>query len=282
MKKTLLLLSLFFGLSAQADASVVLFNDFSDVSLLKLNASAQAVTTSDGTVLRITPAASNRSGSFFSQSTLRAETFSSYFQFRITNPGGSLFDSNNETGADGIVFVVQSVSSSLGGLGEGMGYKGINHSIGIEFDTWHNSTNHDPYPGSGISNHLGIDINGIVDHGVGSPYTIKVEPRFDNGEIWHSWIDYNGSQVQVRISQTNTRPQDAILTRDLDLVSILGQEDAYVGFTSGTGSDWGNHDILKWEYRDEYSPIAPVTTPEPSTMVLFLTGLLAFFKKRFV
>jgi hypothetical protein len=36
-----------------------------------------------------------------------------------------------------------------------------------------------------------------------------------------------------------------------------------VGFTSGTGSDYGNHDIISWEYRSEFRPI-----PEPSSLAL--------------
>ncbi|OGP50033.1 MAG: hypothetical protein A2Y79_01440 [Deltaproteobacteria bacterium RBG_13_43_22] len=54
----------------------------------------------------------------------------------------------------------------------------------------------------------------------------------------------------------------------LNLQSILWRA---VGFTSGTGADWGNHDIFSWEYRDNYNPIQ---TPEPTTMLLFGLGLL--------
>jgi hypothetical protein len=65
------------------------------------------------------------------------------------------------------------------------------------------------------------------------------------------------------------------LSQNLDVASILGQGDAYVGFTSGTWASWGNHDILHWEYRDSFNPIDhnnPV--PEPATMLLLGTGLV--------
>ncbi|MDZ4754283.1 MAG: L-type lectin-domain containing protein [Phycisphaerae bacterium] len=81
------------------------------------------------------------------------------FAFRITDPDGSLFDCNVDTGADGLVFVVQSISSSVGGLGRGIGYAGIQQSVGVEFDTWCNAVNNDP-----SSNHVGINVNGVVDH----------------------------------------------------------------------------------------------------------------------
>jgi hypothetical protein len=66
----------------------------------------------------------------------------------------------------------------------------------------------------------------------------------------------------------------------VDLVSVLGSTNAYVGFTSGTGSAYGNHDVLSWEFRDDYQPI---TTPEGgSTLVALGLGVIALgFASRF-
>ena len=36
------------------------------------------------------------------------------------------------------MFVLQTVSSNVGGVGGGMGYVGIPNSVGIEFDNWNN------------------------------------------------------------------------------------------------------------------------------------------------
>lgn len=249
--------------AATSHGATVIFNDFSDTSLLTLNGWAATTTTGDGTVLRLTPAATSRSGSAFSTATVQTTTFSTYFQFRITDPGGTLFDGNAETGADGIVFVVQSVSSSIGGAGQGIGYSGISPSLGIEIDTWHNSANNDPG-----SNHLGIDLNGNVNHGSGSPYTLEVSPRFDDGNVWHVWVDYDGTTVEVRANQTGVRSATALLSRDVNLSYELGVNNAYIGFTSGTGADWGNHDILYWEYRDNYDPINS-EVPEPATLAIW-------------
>ncbi len=271
------------GATASLHATNITFADFSDPGTLTLNGAAAVTTTSDGAVLRLTPALGSRSGSAFNSETINAGTFSTYFEFRITEPGGTLFDGNTINGADGLVFVVQSVSASIGGAGQGIGYAGIPTSVGVEFDTWHNSYNNDP-----SSNHIGIDINGQVNHGAGSPYTVNIgddsvrEDGFDNGEIWYSWVDYDGATLDVRLSDNNQRPTDAILSRDLDVAGILGVTDAYVGFTSGTGADWGNHDILFWEYHDSYDPITePV--PEPLTFALLgfsLLGLIGIRKRR--
>jgi hypothetical protein len=259
MKIFLIFASLFFT-SFAANATVIKFNDFSDTSILTLNSDAQVTNTSDGNVLRLTPAQIDQAGSVFSSATINASNFSTAFSFRITSPGGTIFDCNTEAGADGIVFVVQSVSSSIGGLGVGIGYSGITNSIGVEFDTWCNQAMNDP-----SSNHVGININGSVNHGSGSPNTVNVTPNFDNDGIWYAWVDYNGTLLEVRVSQTNVRPTTAILTRNLDVPTILGQTSAYVGFTSGTGADWGNHDILSWEYRDQFNPVGAEVTINPTS-----------------
>lgn len=254
------------------NAAVTTFSDFSDTSLLDLNGNATTTTTSDGTVLRLTSATANQSGSAFSLTTVNAATFSTFFKFRITNPGGTIFDCNQKSGADGLVFAAQAVSSSVGGLGQGIGYDGIAKSVGVEFDTWCNQANNDP-----SSNHIGIDLNGSVNHGTGSPNTVNVATDFDDGNVWFAWIDYNGTTMDVRANQTGVRSATPLLSRDFDLTALMGQPNAYIGFTSGTGADWGNHDILSWEYRDSFNPIqgpGDGTVPEPGSLALLGLGFL--------
>lgn len=255
-------LALLLAVASRATAVGVDFPDFSDTSALTLNGTAMPVTTADGPVLRLTAATGNQSGSAFGSVPINAATFSTFFVFRITDPGGSTFDCNTTTGADGLVFVVQNVSASIGGSGAGIGYAGIGTSIGVEWDTWCNSANNDP-----DSNHVGIDLNGAVDHGTGAPFTLGVTPDFDDGNLWYAWVDYDGTTLEVRTNQTGIRPSLPDLTRDLDLPTILGSATGFVGFTSGTGAAWGNHDILSWEYRDEFNPVDTTTTTSTSTSV---------------
>lgn len=257
-----------------AFATAIYHPDFSDTSMLTLNGAATPAVTTDGTVLRLTPAVTNQSGSAFSTATLNAADFSTYFTFRITSPGGIIFDCNSEEGADGLVFVAQSISSSIGGMGAGIGYAGIGSSVGVEFDTWCNGANNDPN-----SNHIGINTNGSVNHGSGAPNTLMVSPNFDDGNIWHAWVDYDGFNIDVRANQTGIRPVTADLSMALDLPSLLGTNDAYVGFTSGTGADFGNHDILTWQYRDRFDPI---TVPITSTFWLVMCGLLGLGLRRHI
>ncbi|WP_428386242.1 L-type lectin-domain containing protein [Mucisphaera sp.] len=252
-----------------AHANLVQFDDFADTTGLTLNGSATTTNTADGTVLRLTPAASGRGGSVFSSTTVDADEFATFFKFRITEPGGATFDNNNEPGADGIVFVVQSISNSQGSSGGGIGYAGIGQSVGVEFDTWGNNSLNDP-----SQSHAGIITNGDVNHGPGSPFTVsQSSPEWDDGDIFNVWIDYDGDDLKVNWSTNNIpRPATPQLARAIDIPALLGQQTGFVGFTAGTGSAWANHDILEWRYTP--------TIPEPTTAALLLTAAALTLSRR--
>jgi Legume lectin domain len=246
------------SLSASAD---FVYNDFSDVTPLTLNGNAAQA----GNVLRLTPALFGQSGSAFTDNLVPLgglASFSTYFQFQITNSGG--ISDEDGTGADGIVFAIQTQNNTAGGAGGGLGYFGITPSVGIEFDTFNNGVG----AGDPNGNHVGININGSVFSTV-----TQTEPTlFNDGNIWNAWVDYDGTgnNLEVRWSQTNVRPTLPGLASNVNLATVLGQNNAFLGFTAGTGSAFGNQDILQWQYVDEF---APIVVPEP-TSALFALGLV--------
>ena len=243
------------------------YPDFSNVSGLKLNGTAVR----SGADLQLTAASGFQNGSAFTTASTplgNLNSFSTHFRFRITNSGG--IGDEDGPGADGLVFVIQTISNNVGGAGGYLGYGGINHSLGIEFDTFNNGAGF----GDPNGNHVGIDLNGNIV----SVKTAEERTRFNNGSVWNAWVDYNGltDGLEVRWSLGSTRPINAQLTATEDLRSILGSNSAFLGFTAGTGSGYGTQDILSWEYRDSFNPIGsdPSAVPEPSTAALAFAGLL--------
>jgi hypothetical protein len=101
----------------------------------------------------------------------------------------------------------------------------------------------------------------------------------ENGNVWSVWIYYNGTTLEVRVADNSTvRPASPILSTNINIASVIGQNTAYVGFTAGTGADAENHDILSWRYNDAFSPIGSgaVGTPALSDWTLILlAGILA-------
>ena len=251
--------------SSAATATTITFNEFSSTAGLQLNGVAAAATDADGrAVLRVAPAVQNQAGSVFSTSpiTLANEaSFSTKFTFNFNN--------QRNGGADGLVFVVQTVSNTAGGTGLGIGYAGLSNSLGVEFDNWNNGS-----VDAGSANHVGIDLDGSI---ASVARNTDLPVTLDGGSDLVAWIDYNGvaDLLEVRLDDVDVRPAAPLLSFTTDLVSILGSPDAFVGFTSATGFAAANHDVIAWEFRDIFAPVdVPGAVPEPMSLLLVAVGLV--------
>jgi hypothetical protein len=202
----------------------------------------------------------------------------------MTGGGGISDGTANPLGADGIVFVLNTVANNVGTSGQGVGYQGIANSIGIKFDTWQDGAASFPQDSDPNGNFVAVYKNGSTqtagytayvpgDTSTSQYYTPSTVMK--NGDIWYTWIDYNGTtgELDIRLSDgVDIRPTDPQLSEIIDLDSYLGASpDVYAGFTSGTGSAYDNNDVLSWQFNDTYSPIGVVPDGGPGVVLEALT-----------
>ena len=165
-------------------------------------------------------------------------SFSSYFTFKMTRVPPS-----KDEGADGFAFLVQTNLTSKGGEGRTIGYAGAGPSLLIEFDTHKNGDFGDPN-----NNHIGINLNGNTRSVVtkDSPY------RMNNGALYHTWVDYDGTKglLEIRLSDSSTRPTEATFSHWIDLSDLFAGS-VYVGFSAATGASHEQHDITSFYFHNE-------------------------------
>lgn len=136
-------------------------------------------------------------------------------------------------GADGIAFVLQPISTSIGTRGGGIGFDGVSPSIGVLVDTWQNKEDNDPF-----DDHIAIHKNGIIDH---SPLTDVAQPvtaLANGGNIedceWHTLrITWNAS---TKLLSTQIDGADRV-SATIDMVAEIfgGNDQVFWGFTAATG-----------------------------------------------
>ncbi len=152
------------------------------------------------------------------------------FKFDIT------LGTHDSPGADGIAFVLQPISTSVGGQGSGLGYGGISPAVGVTIDTYQNSSpDNDPF-----YDHIAIQLNGDLNHStannIAGPVTaVSGNNNIEDG-IWHSLrIQWDA------VTKTLTASVDGVVrvsaVRDLVATVFSGNSMVYWGFTGSTGGE---------------------------------------------
>lgn len=137
-------------------------------------------------------------------------------------------------GADGIAFVLQPLSTSLGSSGGGMGYEGISPSIGITIDTYQNSDQGDPK-----FHHITIQSDGTVDHEVGADLSDPVKAIEGSNNITDN--KYHDLRIKWNASTKILEGfVDGLLrvSAEVDIINgyFFGVPQCFWGFTGSTGA----------------------------------------------
>jgi gliding motility-associated-like protein len=156
-------------------------------------------------------------------------------KINLTLPFDFIFNVNlgckDADGADGIVFILQPISTSVGTAGSGMGFQGIVPSVGIALDTWQNTEVNDP-----PFDHLSIQINGNINHANDIAPVMQAQPTNPNIEDcqWHTFrIIWDPAAQLLKTYFDGYFIQQA----NIDLVTTVFNNDpmVYWGFSAATG-----------------------------------------------
>jgi hypothetical protein len=196
-------------------------------------------------VARLTDGGGGEAGSVFTTSRVNVSSFNTTFTFRMHDGTSPM--------ADGMAFVIQaSGPNALGGTGGGLGYgsdhpggpQGIPNSVAIKFDLFNNA-------GEG-GDSTGIFFNGdspTVPSAAGEK-TIDLSGtgiNFQSQDVFQVTLSYNGTTLTETIKDTNTNATFTT-TYTVNIPSVIGSSQAYVGFTGGTGGLTTVADVKTWTY----------------------------------
>lgn len=138
-------------------------------------------------------------------------------------------------GADGMVFVLQPVSTSLGVEGAGMGFQNIAPSLGVTIDTYQNGYQDDPW-----YDHISIQANGDTYHNTANNLAGPVTALANSDNIedckWHVLeINWQPATHLMEVSMDGVLRLS--LTKDITADIFHNNPLVYWGFTAATGID---------------------------------------------
>ena len=143
---------------------------------------------------------------------------------------------DNDGGADGICFVMQTVGTgALGQDGEGLGFSGADFqpAVAVEFDTYQNGNQGDP-----SVDHIGIVSNGNVAHNAATSIAgpIQADPfdgNIEDGEDHEGRVTWDPEEQVMRVYFDCELRLEGFVNLIDDI--FLGQSQVYFGFTASTG-----------------------------------------------
>lgn len=187
---------------------------------------------------RLTQAINTQSGSVWNNIKINlTQSFNFNFDVVLSDPLQLPHD-----GADGIAFVLQPISTSVGTSGSGMGYAGISPAVGVTIDTYLNGADGDP-----ASDHIAIQLNGDINHNtannIAGPVSVLNSSTNIEDALWHSLrIVWDAPTTTLSVYMDGSLR----LTTVKDFVTdvFAGNPLVFWGFTGSTGGE-NNYQAFK-------------------------------------
>ena len=149
-------------------------------------------------------------------------------------------------GADGMVFVFYPGEGAIGRAGEGMGFRGLVPSLGIEIDTWENEHLLDP-----PQDHIALLQHGQVGHyeNLKGPIAIPNIETCGNNSFKITW-EAATHQLRIYINGVERLHYQGNIVEEI----FLGVPKVYWGVTAATGR-YNNRQEICFEKLDFVPPL---------------------------
>ncbi len=192
-----------------------------NTSSLHLNVNAGL----SGKALQLTRNRTTQIGTAWFPDKVAINQFTTDFTFQTTNAV-----------ADGFTFAIQNSAQgywAFGGNGGNLGYQGIGKSVAIKFAFYN-------------QNATGLLLNG-ASPSTSSLDMTKAGINLHSGDIFLAHIVYDGSNLALTLTDTNSKV--VFSTKfPVNISSIIGTGQGYVGFTASTGAKSASQTVLSWTF----------------------------------
>jgi outer membrane protein OmpA-like peptidoglycan-associated protein len=212
--------------------------------------SGEAIRTGSNCI-RLTPDRTWSSGSIWHKKPISLRTaFEATIEFML--------GCKDEEGADGLVFVFHPHAEQLGYQGEGMGFSGLNPSLGIELDTWLNEHLADPG-----EDHVALLKNGSVHHhtNIIGPVSVSNLEDCRRHTLAIKWSPKN-NHLKILLDGTQLIQYNKNIRQEI----FSGIDEIYWGLTAATGAYSNRQEIcfkeLKYTLSEDLPPIEMYTKKE--------------------
>lgn len=217
--------------------SPLVYQDFRNTTGLTLFGSASQTGT-ENEIVTLTSSSFEQLGAVFTEEMVNVEAFHVSFRVRISQEATGAPDCNGEIGGDGISFIIGR-DQSLGAMGGGLGFRGLNNSVAVVVDTYCNSNFNDP-----ASSFIAIHTDGNVNHTANTPFVSVGDDR-----DLYVWVDYRGGTLFVRYNTENVYPKEAAIQQAIDIPGKMNGLKGFMGIVGATGGGIQRNELLSWTYH---------------------------------